>query len=93
MDALKEVYNSGWLEYDNFKKYYNIAKENYEDVAIPDSHVTLKKQDLGESSPKYYSSSDMAFAETNSVVTSNGNQTVESYLSAIKSKYETAMNK
>ena len=93
MDALKEVYNSGWLEYDNFKKYYNIAKENYEDVAIPDSHVTLKKQDLGEGSPTYYNSSDMAFGESNSVVTSNGNQTVESYLSAIKSKYETAMNK
>jgi hypothetical protein len=35
----------------------------------------------------------MAFAETNGVVTTKGNQTVESYLSAIKSKYETAMKK
>ena len=84
--ALQEVVDSGWLNYDNYLKYYNIVKNNYSDVVIPDSHIKLWKQDLNESK-KTYTSSDMAFSESNSK-----NTAVSTYLSNIKAKYEAVIN-
>jgi len=87
-EALKTVMNSGWIDYDKYLEYYNIAKNNYSSVAIPDSNITLYKKDLNDSSATKYNRNSMAFAESNSY-----NQSVEDYFDEITSSYETAMAK
>jgi spore coat protein CotH len=87
-EALKNVASSGWLDYSNYLKYYNIAKKNYSDVAIPDSNIKLYIKDLNDSTGKTYSNTALAFSESNSYNTS-----VKTYLTNILARYKEAINK
>lgn len=78
---LQKVIDSGWLNYSNYKKYYDIARSHFSNVAVPDSHVHVYVHNMNESA-KSYKNTDLAFAETNSF-----NASVSSYITNIVNKY------
>lgn len=88
--ALETVYNSKWMTYDNYLKYYNIAKKNYSSVAVPDSNVKLYVKDEN----KTYDNNLLKFSEGNGKVSYNmGYMTVKNYMTKIRAKYDEAMSK
>ena len=88
--ALREVYESKWMDYNNYLTWYKAAKKNYENVAIPDSNVKLRVKDENTT----YDRNLLAFGEGNGKVgTQGGYKTVKNYFTAIKARYNTAMAK
>ena len=87
-NELKKVAESGWVNYNNYKNYYNAARNNYASVAIPDSNVHIYVKAFGSSRGQSYNTSVLSFAESN-----NYNTSVSSYMSKIMSSYNTAMAK
>lgn len=84
--ALKKVAESKWLDYDHYLQYYEAAKANYEDVAVPDSNIKLYVKDLNRT----FDNSLLKFSETNGF---SSNMTVKDYMGKIVERYETAVNK
>ena len=82
------LFYSGWLNYANYKQYYDIAKANYESVAIPDANVNLYKKEFGENRGQFFDRQALAFSENNGY-----RMSVSDYMSRIYNRYVTAMNK
>lgn len=84
--ALKKVAESKWMNYTNYLKYYNAAKANYEDVAVPDANVKPYVRDMNRT----YNGSELKFSEKNGL---SENMSVKEYMSKIMERYQTAMSK
>lgn len=87
--ALKQVANSGWLNYSNYQQYYNKAKNNYSSVVIPDSNVHIYVKAFGSSSGSNQNSSKLAFNENNGYNV----YSVSTYMTKIMQRYNEAMSK
>lgn len=87
--ALKKVYESKWLDYNNYLKYYNIAKKNYSSVAVPSSNVKVWIKDENT----IYNRELLKFGEGNGKLDKNfAYVTVRDYLTKIKERYQQAVN-
>lgn len=76
---INEIASSKWMNYSNYQKYYNIARNNYSSVAIPDSNVKAFVRSSNKDKSK------LAFSEN---YTYEHNVTVKTYMSKIKEAYK-----